>query len=79
MLASLEYVHIYDKKDSLVRLDMISRGITFIQKGNIAVSYKVLDNPILFLNTGSYLGDISYIFQKINKYKYLATSNVDDT
>lgn len=41
VLASLEYEHIYDDgRDSLVPLGLISRGITFIQKGHIVVSYK---------------------------------------
>ena len=41
VLASLEYEHIYDDgRDSLVPLELISRGITFIQKGHIVVSYK---------------------------------------
>ena len=41
VLASLEYEHIYDDgRDSLMPLGLISRGITFIQKGHIVVSYK---------------------------------------
>jgi hypothetical protein len=41
VIASLEYEHIYnDGKDSLVPLGLISRGITFIQKGHIVVSYR---------------------------------------
>lgn len=80
VLASLEYEHIYDDgRDSLVPLGLISRGITFIQNGHIVVSYKSMEDPLINLKSGSYFGEISYIFKLVNQYSYKSLSKEDDT
>ena len=80
VLASLEYEHIYDDgRDSLVPLGLISRGITFIQNGHIVVSYKSMKDPLINLKSGSYFGEISYIFKLVNQYSYKSLSKEDDT
>ena len=80
VLASLEYEHIYDDgRDSLVPHGLISRGITFIQKGHIVVSYKSMKDPLINLKSGSYFGEISYIFKLVNQYSYKSLSKEDDT
>lgn len=55
------------KKKTILKLDIISCGIYFIEKGDIAVSYK--NGPVLVnLHEGSYFGDISFIFQVRNQF-----------
>ena len=49
----------------------MSRGIIFIQKGQVLVLHMDDEHPIVNLCTGSYFGDVSYIFKLINKYKYV--------
>lgn len=62
VIASLEYVHIFDRNDSLIPVNQISRGIIFIQKGRVKVFHKKFKHQLLYFKKGSYIGEISYIF-----------------
>ena len=82
MLASLEYEHIYNgmyKNQSLLEYERVSRGIIFIQNGEVRVSYKGQKQAILLLKKYSYFGEISYIFKLKNLYKYMIQSKEENT
>lgn len=72
VIASLAIEHINDSEKSILELNVVSRGIYFIQKGTVSLIHMDDKNQaIVTLTEGSYFGDISYIFKVINKYKYM--------
>lgn len=71
--SSLSYEHIdnIDNNYSMIKTDVVSTGIFFIFRGKISIFYKNESaHALLILEDGSYFGDISFIFQVINQYKY---------
>lgn len=79
VVASLAQEHEPDQNIPILNLDLVSRGIVFIQKGQVAMFHMDQDaHPIVNLCSGSYFGDVSYIFKLINKYKYMTVPRKDN-
>lgn len=74
VLASIKFEY-YDPEEPIIHLDCVSRGIYFIYDGHVDVHYKDRPQRFLKLDTGSYFGDISYIFKNRNQYSYFGRRN----
>lgn len=66
--SSLQYEH-PQSGESILTYNNISTGIYFIENGFVKMFYKDSKHPLVILEKGSYFGDISFIFQIINKYR----------
>jgi hypothetical protein len=74
--SSLSYEHVdnIESDYSMIKTDVVSSGIFFIFRGSVSVYCKdVNEHALLIFEDGSYFGDISFIFQVINQYKYKPT------
>ena len=54
---------------NMIRVDKVSTGIYFIERGLVTVSYKS-SGVLCKLSEGSYFGEISYLFQVRNRYHF---------
>ena len=63
-----------NENESVLPLNVVSRGIFFIFNGHVDLYYKKSENitssKLLTLAAGSYFGDISYIFNIRNQFIY---------
>ena len=57
-------------KDSLLRVGVKSTGITFVLEGSVELYYKNAASPFLIYDEAVYFGDIGYLFETRNFYKY---------
>ena len=51
-------------------MNVVSTGIYFIQEGKVEVFSRENDIPMLLYDSGSYIGDTSFIFKIRNHYGY---------
>ena len=78
---SYEYMEKEDDEDmvwtqSIISLDIVSSMVYFIFEGEIDISHKEMEQPFVTLSTGSYFGEISFIFQVRNQYKFIPKQGI---
>jgi len=71
--ASLSFAHT-SEDESILKINNVCSGIYFIDKGSVDVYYKDNVNSLLTFEEGSYFGDISFIYQIINRYRFIPKS-----
>lgn len=74
MMSSLKLEPFHLNDGCILNLDQITTGIYFIDKGVVSVRYQNSD-IICKLDDGSYFGEISYLFQVRNQYKFTLENN----
>jgi signal-transduction protein with cAMP-binding, CBS, and nucleotidyltransferase domain len=72
VIASLKYEHFQRPGDLVIPINEISDGIYLIHEGQVEVSHKNIDHKLLEYDSGSYIGDTSFIFRILNQYMFKA-------
>ena len=70
VLSSLRLEPNRHDKESFITINCISPSIYLIFKGKVDVYYQDNESALFYLETGSYFGDISLIFNTINQYRF---------
>jgi len=70
IIASLSYEYIDREEEdedlpmeTIIGLDQVSSSIYFLFEGAVDITYKEMEQPFVTLSSGSYFGEISFIFQ----------------
>lgn len=71
VVASLAHEHFSEPSKPILDIDLVSRGIIFIQEGQVSMSHVSCKHPIVKLLEGSYFGDVSYMFKLLNRFNYI--------
>lgn len=71
--SSLSYEQIDENLEniSVIRQDAVSCGIFFLYQGQVQMFWRNTPHHLVTFEVGSYFGDISFIFQIRNQYRYI--------
>lgn len=76
VVASLAHEHITFPNEPILEINLVSRGVIFIQQGVVSMAHiEMEEHPIVNLCEGSYFGDVSYIFKLLNRFSYKIIQN----